>query len=368
MQGNNVGNEFKAVAQDVMQLGARCVQAGREWLTERRNEMTNRNEQYGQEQGYNQPRNQGQAPGSRQTPGQQYGTGEYNADQYGSNPYASSQYASDQHLSGQYQPRQSGEHQSGRFQSGRHQYGQPSGQSQSGQHQYGQQAYGQQAYGQQASGQYGSGGYQPGEYQSSQWDRQQPQGQRQGSGSASYTQGSQGYGAYQGRQSGEGYGSSSGYGNPQQDSYDDTAGYRSQTFATPGDTQPRYGAEVRRQSYAGRGPRNYTRSDERITEDLCERLTQDHDIDASDVEVKVANGTATLEGAVPQRWMKHRAEDLADGCSGVRTVENRLRVQSSASTGSSMGSEAQGNATRSGTSSKATGSAGQNNLPGSTAH
>ena len=31
MQGNNnVGNDIKAVAHDVMQLGARCVQAGRE--------------------------------------------------------------------------------------------------------------------------------------------------------------------------------------------------------------------------------------------------------------------------------------------------------------------------------------------------
>jgi hypothetical protein len=35
----------------------------------------------------------------------------------------------------------------------------------------------------------------------------------------------------------------------------------------------------------------------------------------------------TLSGEVPERWMKHRAEDMADACTGVRQVENRLRVQ-----------------------------------------
>src|SRR5690606_797364 len=123
-------------------------------------------------------------------------------------------------------------------------------------------------------------------------------------------------------------GSSSGYGDPDADSYVDRSSYRAQPYVVPGDTQPRYGGPGRQRSYAGVGPRNYSRSDERITEDLCERLTHDADIDASDIEVQVAGGTATLEGTVSQRWMKHRAEDLADGCSGVRNVENRIRVQS----------------------------------------
>lgn len=43
--------------------------------------------------------------------------------------------------------------------------------------------------------------------------------------------------------------------------------------------------------YAGprvrRGPKNWTRSDDRIRDDLCERLSHMHDIDASDVSVTV---------------------------------------------------------------------------------
>jgi len=79
-------------------------------------------------------------------------------------------------------------------------------------------------------------------------------------------------------------------------------------------------------SYRGLGPRNYTRSDERIREDLNERLTDAHDIDASGLSVEVNNGVATLTGTVEQRWMKHRAEDLAESCSGVRDVNNQIRV------------------------------------------
>lgn len=80
-------------------------------------------------------------------------------------------------------------------------------------------------------------------------------------------------------------------------------------------------------SYRGRGPKNYTRSDERIREDLNERLTDSDDVDASNLTVEVSNGIATLKGSVDERWMKHRAEDLAESCSGVRDVDNQIRVQ-----------------------------------------
>jgi hypothetical protein len=78
--------------------------------------------------------------------------------------------------------------------------------------------------------------------------------------------------------------------------------------------------------YRGVGPRNYTRSDERIREDLNERLTEAYDLDASGITVEVGNGVATLNGRVPQRWMKHRAEDLADACIGVSDVRNHILV------------------------------------------
>jgi len=87
--------------------------------------------------------------------------------------------------------------------------------------------------------------------------------------------------------------------------------------------------ESARGPHYGRGPRNYSRSDERITEDLNERLTDDTYLDASEIEVQVSSGVASLSGTVPDRWMKHRAEDIADACGGVKEVDNQLRVQSS---------------------------------------
>ena len=92
--------------------------------------------------------------------------------------------------------------------------------------------------------------------------------------------------------------------------------------------------EQRMHGYRGVGPRNYKRSDERIREDLNERLTEADDIDASGLSVDVSNGVATLSGTVEQRWMKHRAEDLADSCSGVQDVRNHIQVGYGAATGS----------------------------------
>jgi hypothetical protein len=78
--------------------------------------------------------------------------------------------------------------------------------------------------------------------------------------------------------------------------------------------------------FRGHGPKGYRRSDERIAEDLNERLTEDPLLDASGIEVEVSEGVATLQGSVESRWMKHRAEDIADSCSGVRDVRNEIRV------------------------------------------
>jgi len=83
--------------------------------------------------------------------------------------------------------------------------------------------------------------------------------------------------------------------------------------------------------HRGRGPKGYRRSDERIHEDVCERLTEDRFIDASNVEVAVKDGEVTLSGTVASRGLKRRAEDLAELASGVRHVQNNLRVESSAS-------------------------------------
>ena len=81
---------------------------------------------------------------------------------------------------------------------------------------------------------------------------------------------------------------------------------------------------------ARRGPKGYVRSDERLKEDLSERLLLAHDLDVSDVTVDVQEGKVTLTGTVPARFMKHRIEDLADACPGVRDIDNRIRVENRA--------------------------------------
>jgi hypothetical protein len=81
------------------------------------------------------------------------------------------------------------------------------------------------------------------------------------------------------------------------------------------------------QNYSGRGPRNYKRSDQRIEEDINERLTQHHMIDASDIEVNVHNGEVTLRGQVDHRDAKRLAEDTAETVFGVKEVNNQIKVR-----------------------------------------
>ncbi len=80
--------------------------------------------------------------------------------------------------------------------------------------------------------------------------------------------------------------------------------------------------------HRGRGPSGYRRSDERIREDVNDRLSDDSWIDASHIEVQVSNGEVTLNGTVHDRRDKRHAEDLAERVSGVSHVQNNLRVKS----------------------------------------
>jgi osmotically-inducible protein OsmY len=89
------------------------------------------------------------------------------------------------------------------------------------------------------------------------------------------------------------------------------------------------GATNRLGSHYGKGPKGYVRSDERIREDVCDRLSDDDEVDASEISVSVKDGEVTLEGSVTDRHSKHRAEDIAESVSGVRDVTNRLRAKKS---------------------------------------
>ena len=77
----------------------------------------------------------------------------------------------------------------------------------------------------------------------------------------------------------------------------------------------------------GRGPQGYHRSDDRIREDVSDRLMQHGRVDASNLTVDVANGEVTLNGSVHSRQAKRMAEDVAESVLGVTDVHNNLKVQ-----------------------------------------
>jgi hypothetical protein len=200
---------------------------------------------------------------------------------------------------------------------------------------YGEEQYGR-SYGSSGfsgGGGYGSGGYDPyGE--SSQWGRggsSREFGDRPFRGSGSETPAYFGTGGY--------YGGFSG-GNAGRDEWGGRYGegrYRDTDI-----DEDRFSGSQRGESWRGReggggflsrlfkrGPKGYARSDERIREDISERLYHNASIDSSEVSVTVSSGKVTLEGTVPQRWMRHAIENEADRCTGVRDIDNNIRVQSS---------------------------------------
>ena len=80
-------------------------------------------------------------------------------------------------------------------------------------------------------------------------------------------------------------------------------------------------------AFTGKGPKNWARSDERIREDVCERLCDHPHIDASDIEVVVKEGEVTLVGLVDHRRTKRLAEDVTEEVRGVRDIHNQIRVK-----------------------------------------
>ena len=83
-----------------------------------------------------------------------------------------------------------------------------------------------------------------------------------------------------------------------------------------------------RETMAGKGPRNYRRSDETIREDANEALYRSSEVDASDIEVFVNAGNVTLKGHVNSREQKKMAEYAVESLAGVKDVFNELRLRS----------------------------------------
>lgn len=173
-----------------------------------------------------------------------------------------------------------------------------------------------------------------------------------------YGSGSYGSGNYGGSNYGSsGYGSGS-YGNSYRDSYQDGHSGRSwdrdadrrnmrsgnrdwwdratdevASWFGDDDAQHRREIDKRYGPHRGKGPKGYQRSDERIKDDVNDRLADDSFIDASGIDVTVEGSEVVLTGTVDTREEKRRAEDIAERISGVKNVENRLKVRSRENTG-----------------------------------
>lgn len=150
-------------------------------------------------------------------------------------------------------------------------------------------------------------------------------------GSTESNRGQQGYGQRYSRNYGS-YGSGY-YGSPRQEEqrergwWDKTTDEVSSWFGDE-DAERRREQDRRWEgTHRGKGPKGYQRSDERIRDDVNDRLSDDAFLDASNIDVTVSNGEVTLTGTVSERSDKRRAEDIAESVSGVKNVEVRLRVQ-----------------------------------------
>lgn len=75
----------------------------------------------------------------------------------------------------------------------------------------------------------------------------------------------------------------------------------------------------------GRPPRSYRRPDDRILDDVHQRIAMSG-VDADEVEIEVSNGIVTLSGRVPRRFDKRVIEEVAEQVFGVDEIQNHLRL------------------------------------------
>jgi hypothetical protein len=130
-----------------------------------------------------------------------------------------------------------------------------------------------------------------------------------------------GQSGYSSSESGRGFGRSNfGRGESWRSQFDNSG--TGENWRSQQDESQNYG------NYSGRGPKGYRRSDDRIREDVCEALTFDPFVDATEIEVMVAEGAVTLSGSVNDRNQKRRAEETVENVSGVRDVHNNVRSKS----------------------------------------
>ena len=128
------------------------------------------------------------------------------------------------------------------------------------------------------------------------------------------------------RYGGNGYGGNGYFGNS------DSGGqsYNGAQRLYPGD--PGYRAHPTRPVHSSsvggwRGMKAYDRPDDRVLGDVCDRLAMESDVDVSEVTVEVAAGVVKLGGTVEDRYERRTIEEIVESVSGVRDIENGIRVQ-----------------------------------------
>lgn len=105
-------------------------------------------------------------------------------------------------------------------------------------------------------------------------------------------------------------------------------GYASgRSYERPGMSGGRMGEFNRPAVGERRFPKGYKRSDERIREDVCDRLAERWDIDSSDVMVRVQSGEVILDGTVERGEHRRLIEQIAETVSGVSDVLNQIRLR-----------------------------------------
>jgi osmotically-inducible protein OsmY len=66
--------------------------------------------------------------------------------------------------------------------------------------------------------------------------------------------------------------------------------------------------------------------DERIRQDVCDRLMQFGPVDCVAIDVDVADGVVLLRGQVSGHYVFNRVEAVVRSVLGVRSIDNRLSV------------------------------------------
>lgn len=119
-----------------------------------------------------------------------------------------------------------------------------------------------------------------------------------------------------------------------------SVGSSSYQGANPWGGAQSHSQSIQAESMRGLGPKNYTRADERIREDVCDLLCDHPAIDASAIDVQVSEGEVTIDGMISSREQRRMVEDCVENVSGVKHVQNNLRIQRESSDTSKSASNA----------------------------